>query len=151
MEQPPHLLALRNRIYTEIPITRHLQFRILACDEDKLVLKAPLAANVNHKGTVFGGSITMLATIAGWAMTKHILTEASVHAQVVIQKSSIAFHQPVRQDFDVLCPAPSRETRARFFQMLSRYGKARLRLRCTIHDGTTEAVMFEAAYVALRL
>lgn len=141
--------TLEAQIRTDIPITRHLQFSIAACDAEGLTLRAPLSANINHKGTVFGGSLSMLATIAGWAMTQHILLQADLAAQVVIQQQSMAFHHPVRSDIEFVCAAPTETTIARFCDMLRRYRKARLRLTCTVHTQTTLAVQFEGAYVAL--
>ncbi|HKE43757.1 MAG TPA: YiiD C-terminal domain-containing protein, partial [Steroidobacteraceae bacterium] len=52
----------------EIPLTRHIDVRIAGYDQDTLTLLAPLAANSNHKGTAFGGSLFSLAVLAGWGL-----------------------------------------------------------------------------------
>ena len=48
--------ALQKTLEHEIPLTQHLELRVMNYDEHGLVLKAPLAPNINHKRTAFAGS-----------------------------------------------------------------------------------------------
>src|SRR5690606_24608867 len=51
-----------------MPPARAMQLRITAGHADRLRLEAPLAANVNDKGTAFGGSLVSLMTLAAWGL-----------------------------------------------------------------------------------
>src|SRR5690606_14017317 len=48
----------------EMPPVRALQVRLLDDEEGRLRIKAPLSANVNDKGSAFGGSLVSLMTLA---------------------------------------------------------------------------------------
>ena len=61
----PDLAALEARIRNHIPLSEHLQFRLLSFNDDRLTLSAPLAANINDKGTMFAGSQAALMALAG--------------------------------------------------------------------------------------
>jgi thioesterase domain-containing protein len=143
------LLRLEQLIRAEIPITHHLHFSLLSSGADGLVLAAPLQPNINHKGTAFGGSLSMLATLAGWGMVHLLLSEMAVEAaEVVIQKSSISFLKPVRQDFTVVCERPEAATLDAFRRMFDRKGRSRLHLCCRVQQGDELAMAFEGSYVA---
>lgn len=60
--------ALQARLLEEIPLARHMEIRVLCSDRRSLLLSAPLAANSNHKGTAFGGSLYSVAVLAGWGL-----------------------------------------------------------------------------------
>ncbi len=140
---------LEATIHHEIPITQQLGVQVEAFDRRGLVLSAPLDRNVNHKATVFGGSLNAVCTLTGWCMTQALLRQHRRTAQVVIRRSHIDFDHPVRGDFDAICAHPSDEAIAHFLAMLDRSGKGRLDLAVHIHDGPQIAVKFEATYVAL--
>lgn len=135
-------------ITEKMPITQHLQFS-LSSDDDALVASAPLQANLNHAGTAFGGSISMLSTLTGWAMVHTLLDEMKAQAEILIQESDIEYRQPVRSDLKVVCERPDASALERFQEMLDRWGKARLELKCKIHDAGERAVTFIGQYVAL--
>lgn len=135
-----------------MPITRHLQFSLfLNATLGHLVATAPLGPNANHRQTAFGGSLSMLATVAGWAMTRLVLRAGQSNAEVVIQKSKIDYCAPVCDTLAFTCTPPSRRERDSFFEALDRWGRARLPLCCraTKDDGTGRAVTFEGSYVAI--
>ena len=58
--------ALESFVLENIPLTRAMALSVHCRGPDRLQLKAPLAANVNDKGTGFGGSQVALATLAAW-------------------------------------------------------------------------------------
>lgn len=146
-------------MHERIPLTRAMQASVRRCDEHGIVLHAPLVPNLNHKHTAFGGSLSTLATLAGWMMTEVLLDEAGIAADVVIQSGETRFLHPVEQDFSAWCPRPATETLAHFLAMLTRHGKGKLDLHASIAIGTDagaqagtaqDALHFSGRYVALR-
>jgi thioesterase domain-containing protein len=92
----------------------------------------------------------MLSTLTGWAMVHTLLDEMKAQAEILIQESDIEYRQPVRSDLKVVCERPDPSALERFQSMLDRWGKARLELKCKIHDAGERAVTFIGQYVALR-
>lgn len=140
---------LEQLIVEKMPITRHLQFSLSAGEGDEIIASAPLKANLNHMGSAFGGSISMLTTLTGWAMVHTLLEEMRHKAEILIQESDIEYLHPIRDDLHVVCERPDASAIERFKQMLDRWGRARLELKCKIHEAGERAVTFIGQYVAL--
>jgi thioesterase domain-containing protein len=137
----------------EIPVTRCMGVSVAGFDGRALLLKAPLAKNLNHKRTAFGGSLYTLATLAGWGMVRLILEGSGLEAHIVIQEGSLAYRRPVLGDFLARCDWP--DDAARFRQALARKGKARISLRCEVRAenrpaGEGPAAEFTGIFVATR-
>jgi thioesterase domain-containing protein len=143
------LKQLEELITEKMPITQHLQFSLSTGEGEAIVASAPLQANLNHMGSAFGGSISMLTTLTGWAMVHTLLDEMCHKAQILIQESDIEYLQPIRDDLRVVCERPEESAVERFHQMLDRWGRARLELKCKIHEAGDRAVTFIGQYVAL--
>ena len=142
------LAELQATLYAEIPITQNIQIQVMTFDEDVLTLRAPLAANINHKGTVFAGSLNAVATLAGWGLMWLLLKRENIAAaHIVIQDSQIRYLHPVQQDFQATCRLPDSAALQRFFTMLQRRGVARLELATTIMAQESVAVEFSGRYV----
>ena len=146
------LQDLQELIVGDMPITRYLQFSIDRYDENGLVLSAPLAPNINHRGTAFGGSISMMATLAGYGMTLLLLEDFEVPYHIVVQKGNISFIKPVKNNFKVICSHPKRDNHDRFKSMFLHKGLGRIYQHCVIQEmgNNVDAVTFTGAYVAFR-
>ena len=55
-------------LYNHIPITKHLGVKVLSFDGHSVKLNAPLAENINHRDSVFGGSLASVAILSGWTI-----------------------------------------------------------------------------------
>lgn len=141
---------LEQLITEKIPITKHLQFTLSSGKGNELIASAPLKANLNHMGSAFGGSISMLSTLTGWAMVRLLLDEMKQKAEILIQESDIEYLQPIRDDLTVVCEPPDASAIERFHEMLERWGRARLELKCKIYEAGERAVTFIGQYVALQ-
>ncbi|MDZ4864218.1 MAG: YiiD C-terminal domain-containing protein [Gemmatimonadota bacterium] len=143
--------SLQRLLNTELPITRHLGLRVVVADPERVILRAPLAPNRNHRGTAFAGSLNAIATLAGWSWLTLFLRHHQLAGQVVLQDSSITYARPVATDFTATCPAPEAATIARFVATFARSGRGRLRLTVEIADEAGAAGSFTGRYVAERL
>ena len=141
------LQELERTLHEDIPITRQLGITVLRYEAEALALRAPLDANINHKGTAFAGSIYAVATLAGWGLIWLLLREADLAARIVIQESSIRYRLPITQDMVATCSKPSPARLEQFFTMLRRKGIARLELQTQIREGGQLAVEFSGRYV----
>ena len=66
---------------------------------DEVVLRAPLAPNINHRETVFGGSASALAILAAWSLLHARLRSEGVASRLVIQRNTMEYEHPIVGDF----------------------------------------------------
>jgi thioesterase domain-containing protein len=139
---------IQELLHTKIPITRAMGVRVEDYDGERLVLSAPLGANVNHLGTAFGGSLNALMVLSGYGLLWLELQEAECH--IVIRESSISYERPVRGELRATCVRPQAEALAEFKKTFHDKGKARIALTATIEEEGTTCVRFRGTFVALR-
>ena len=120
-----------------------------SCSHELVVLSAPLAANVNHRATVFGGSASAVAILAGWTWLHLVLNEAGFVCRLVIQRNEMEYLQPIDGDFTARCAAVSTARLAKLIDTLRRRGKARLRLKADLLVGEQVVGRFAGDYVAV--
>ncbi|WP_111656964.1 YiiD C-terminal domain-containing protein [Isoalcanivorax indicus] len=142
------LTALAERVRGAIPLTRHLDFSFTRWHPGDLLLAAPLAPNVNDKGTFFAGSQAALLTLGGWALTT-LEGEARVpQVDVVAAESSLQYVAPLASDATLHIQA-SEDDLSRFARRLVRRGRARLAISATLSSPSGEiAARFTAHYLA---
>ena len=145
------ITRLENLIAENIPVTQHLHFRI-HIDENLLpVLEVPLEPNINHLGTAFGGSLSMLCTIGGWCCMYLLLENFKLQADILIQKSKMIFLTPVENDFSVTCELPDQSKLDMFARTFRRFGKSRIPITCFVQDNkqSKAAARFQGVYAAI--
>jgi thioesterase domain-containing protein len=130
-----------------MPVTQHLGIEAASYRSGTLTLRAPLAANVNHKGTAFGGSLNAIATLAAWGVLWLALREHGLSGEVVIQDSTIRYLRPVAADFTARSGPPDPEALDRLLAAVRRRGRGRIGLTAEVLDGAGVAVSFAGRYV----
>lgn len=142
------LAEIERYLHQEIPITRAMGARVESCDEEKLVLTAPLEPNHNHLGTAFGGSLNTLAMLAGYVLVWLEVQDHGCH--VVVRDAAIRFRKPVTGTLRACGRRPDAATARAFREEFAREGRARLRLEVSIAEDGETAVEFAGTYVARR-
>lgn len=139
---------LTQYLHEKIPLTRAMELRVTSADPAQFTVTAPLAANHNHLGTAFGGSLSALATVAGYAFIWNQLDDARAH--VVIRDSVMNFRRPVRDELRAVCVLPSATELDGFRRDFLRTGKARLKMAVHLGSSMEASAEFWGTYVALR-
>lgn len=140
---------LEHLLKSEIPIAQHLGIRNLHFSENDLVLTLPLQPNVNHKGTMFGGSLYSASALASYALFLSGLRDADVHTNnIVISDGNIKYMAPVDQDAQVKAVWNSIEEKEKFFKTLKSKSKARVLIRVEISVGSRTCAEFTGSFVA---
>jgi thioesterase domain-containing protein len=134
--------------YEKIPITRAMGVRVIWYDGSELRLAAPIALNHNHLGTAFGGSLSAVATLAGYGLIWLEMGDKKAH--VVIRNSQLSFRRPVRGDILAICRRPSEDQLWVFKNAFAQHHKAKISLDVTIEEQGIVAVDFRGVFVALR-
>jgi len=136
-------------LFTHIPVTVHLGIKVASYDGRSIEISAPLEPNINHRETVFGGSLSAVAILSGWALIHLALLEADVDARLVIQKSSMDFIKAVEGRFMAECSLPAEKDWQMFLTMLNRKSIARLSLKSIITYGGERVCTHDGTYVAM--
>ena len=144
---------LESVLHHDIPLTREMGLKVRDWQHGRLELHLPLQANINHKSTMFGGSLYCGAVLAGWGWLHLQLREEGIEDRhIVIQEGQISYPLPVTRDATVVCQAPEDKVWKRFVATYKRYGRARLTLETWIvNEGSEDrAVTFTGQYVLHR-
>jgi len=142
--------ALERLLHHDIPLTGDMGLRVRAWDNHCLRLHVPLAPNVNHKSTMFGGSLYCAAVLAGWGWLHLRLGEAGLSGgHIVIQQGQIDYPLPVAGDALAVCENIDEALWQRFLKTYQRHGRARLQLQTQVLDGERCAVTFSGQYVVV--
>lgn len=135
-------------LHEQIPLTQAMGVQVAAFDATHLILTAPLGPNHNHLGTAFGGSLSAIATLAGYALLWLELGDRSAH--VVVRESTIRYDHPVRGDIRAISPRLGAEAVAEFRAKFEKTGKAKIGIPVTIEHEGRICVEFTGVYVALK-
>lgn len=135
-------------LHTEIPLTAAMQIDSVEFDGQQLSLHAPLAPNLNDKGTGFAGSTSGLATLSGWCIITLWLRERGIDADVMIARSEIEYLAPLTQDLKTAVSLPESELLTAFEQRLKERGRARLPLTVLLGNPASPVLKLTGDYAA---
>ena len=137
-------------LHEHIPLSQHMQVRVVSCDESGVTLAAPLESDINHRHTMFGGSVSALAILAAWTWLHTQLKEAVPATRLVIQSNTMHYLHPVEGEQQAHCAPPAAEEWQRFIRMLNRKSVARITLTVQLLSWGQSVGEFEGAYVAIQ-
>jgi thioesterase domain-containing protein len=138
---------LKQWIYQNIPALNNFEFEIESLGSDEVILKVPLKAHLNHKGTAFGGSLYNAAVLASYLLVYSEFKAVNVAADsFVISDGSMKYLKPVHQDFlvTVIWPKSQREN---VLKTLTSKGKARWVLKASLTVGGLLCAEFNGRFV----
>ncbi len=137
-------------LHKQIPLTQAMGLRVAESNAGRLVLEAPLAANINHLGSAFGGSLHALPTLACYGALWMLLREAGIDGHVVVKRSHALYRTPVKGTLRAVCVRPDEAACAGFMDDLRRHKKARMEMSAIVEgaDGKP-AVEFSGTFVAV--
>jgi len=141
---------LERYLHEHIPLSSAMEVRVLAIDPDGVTLGAPLAPNINHRDTVFGGSASALAILAGWSFVHVALAALGPH-RVVIQRNSMDYSAPMLGDFTARSFVADPDDWRRFLSMVKRKGRARIAVTAVLESDGVRCAMFEGSFVSIRM
>jgi thioesterase domain-containing protein len=142
-------MLLERYLHQQIPLSLAMGVRVKMATPERVQLAVPLALNVNHNETAFGGSAAALATLAAWALLHLRLARAGLQARLVIQRSTMEYEEPIPGDFDAVCRFTDELLWERFRVTLVRRGRARLTLAAYLVYDAQRMANFEGDFVGL--
>lgn len=121
---------------------------VVEASQHQVVLSAPLAPNINHRDTVFGGSASAVAILAAWSMLHLRLSAQGLGSRLVIQRNSMDYLSPIDGAFTALAKAPESEVWLPFTRMLQRKGLGRIVQDAGLHYQGRAAGQLSGEFVA---
>jgi thioesterase domain-containing protein len=117
---------------TRIPLAKAMAVEVRAADASGVTLFAPLAPNINHRDTVFGGSASAVAILAAWSALHVRMHAASLEGRIVIRSNHMSYERPIMAGFTATAAPPELEAWQKFAATLARGRMARARLIATL-------------------
>lgn len=148
--EPLNCQALEEYLYFNIPLSKALGITIKEASSQRVIIQAPAHPNINHKKTIFGGSLHAVATLSCWCLAFINLKNLDVSVEIVIQNSQIDYLCPVTTDFYAECLFPPEENWQRFECALLKKGKAKIRLNAKIYQQERLAVDYYGMFAAIK-
>ena len=127
---------LQDYIYEHIPIVKANNFRIDEDNEGSILVRGACADHINHRNTVFGGSLSTALILTAWANVRKLVAAAGITGEIiVIQSQEVQFSQPVSRDFVARTLAIPTLVSAKFIDMLRKFGKSRILVEAAVTHG----------------
>lgn len=143
-------LEVEQYLHRYIPLSAAMGVRVNIATPSRVELAAPLAPNINHHETVFGGSGAAIATLSAWTLVHIGLRHANVEAATVIQRNAMSYEAPIRGDFTAVCTLVDDAAWLRFLKTLERRDRARITMNAHLVFDERQVASFEGDFVAMR-
>ena len=144
-----NVATVEEYLHNHIPISKAMGITVVNIEPDMLVLKAPIALNINHRETVFGGSASAVAILSAWSLIHTKLLEEGMQSRLVIQKSTMQYIKPIEDDFTATCKIDDSKVWERFIKILKRKGISRINLKAFLTCKGEVVADFTGDYVAI--
>ena len=141
-------LRIEHYLHSHIPLSKAMGVQVLSATPDAVRLAAPLAPNLNHRETVFGGSASALAILAAWTLLHVRLEAEGINARLVIQRNNMHYEKAMAGTFYAVALAPETVAWKKFTHTLERKRRARIRTGSVLECGGVRAGELEGEFVA---
>ncbi len=136
--------SLQNTFHELIPISQAMGVSVFDYDGETLTITAPLAANINHQHSAFGGSLFAVAALAGWGLMQLKLSELLLDCNTVVMGGEVAYHRPVYDDLQCSVKLPAGS--AAMFETLANEGTVQMELSSSILANDKPAMQLSGRY-----
>lgn len=138
-------------LHEHIPLSQDMDVEVVEADWNGVTLRAPLAPNINHRETVFGGSASAVAILAAWALLYIRLQEEHVNGRVVIQRNTMTYERPIASAFEASSTIQDSLAWEKFLRTFTRKKLARISVAATLRCNEKQVGRFEGDFVALTM
>jgi len=103
-----------------------MAIEVRAASIDGVEIYAPLAPNINHRDTVFGGSASAVAIVAAWSALHVRMRAAGLDVRLVIRRNTMSYDRPINTGFTATAAAPTGEAWTKLVATVERGRPARV-------------------------
>ena len=133
----------------EIPLLNAMQLSFTDYSDLTLTMEAPLAPNINNKGTAFGGSIASICLMGGWAVSTLAFLERGIdNTEIVVYRNDMTFERPARGHLTVRAYIRPDDFEACFEKLQAPdAGRVRLDIYVDLFHGEDRCATMQGLYV----
>jgi thioesterase domain-containing protein len=142
------ITVLQRYLHDHIPLSKAMEVEVVKATDNDVTLSAPLAPNINHRDTVFGGSASAVAILSAWTLMYLRLKREQLHVRIVIQKNTMAYERPITGTFTASAEIADTPAWRRFVETLKRRGRGRFTVRSLLYRDAEKVGEFEGDFVA---
>lgn len=149
MNESTNLSVLESYLHEHIPLSSAMGVTVTSVSSDSVILSAPLAPNINHRDTVFGGSASAVALLAAWSLLYVRLAEENIDSRIVVQRNIMNYTLPIESDFTAQASVPPKPVWGKFITMLKRKKRARISIVVQLFCNGRNVGELQGEFVAL--
>jgi len=142
------IAILQKYLHDHIPLSKAMEVEVVEATDNGVTLAAPLAPNINHRETVFGGSASAVAILSAWTLMYLRLKSEQLNVRIVIQKNTMTYERPITGTFIASAAIADPMAWRRFADTLRRKGRGRFTVRSVLHRDAEKVGEFEGDFVA---
>lgn len=139
---------LETYLHQQIPLSAAMGMSVRSITETSVTLAAPLAPNINPKGTGFGGSASTLCILAAWSTLHVRLTDAGLTTEIVIHSNTMEYQRPIQGEFVATGAVSAEADWPGFLKMLESRKKARIEIEAALRCEGEAVGSFRGRFVA---
>src|SRR5512135_3823536 len=136
-------------LYDRIPLSRAMAIEVRAASTERAQLYAPLAPNINHRETVFGGSASAVAILAAWSVVRTRMVEEGLVGRIVIRRNSVSYERAITDGFTATAEAPSEREWAKLRTAVARGRPGRVHVTARLECNGVDVGRLEGEFVVL--
>ena len=142
--------SLERYLHEHIPVSAAMGIEVEVATFDSVRLSAPLANNINHRETAFGGSVSSLGILSAWSLIHlRMASLPDVSPRIVIQRNSMEYERAVLDRFVSETRLDDSAHWERFRKILFRKGRARLNLQSELNCLGERVGYFDGSFVVI--
>lgn len=133
----------------EIPLLNAMQLSFVDYDNLALTMEAPLAPNINNKGTAFGGSIASICLFGGWAVSTLAFADHDIHnTEIVVFKNEMTFERPARGHLTITARIRPEDFEPCLVRLQANdRNRIRMNIRVDLYHGEERCATMDGLYV----
>ena len=143
---------LQDYIEEHIPIVKEMDFSIVEINGNEVMVEGPYEKHINHRNSIFGGSISSLLILAGWTKMKLMMEKIDNNTSIVIQESNVKYLRPVLGDFVAITKISEEVDMLKTEKIYKKFGKVRVNIEVFLKEKGKEEILaeFVGSFVALK-
>jgi thioesterase domain-containing protein len=143
--------SLQSYLHERIPLSRAMAIEVRAATPQGVTLYAPLAPNINHRDTVFGGSASAVAILAAWSVLYVRMQAEGLAGRIVIRRNTMSYERPIAAGFTARATAPGDDAWATLATTIGRRRPGRIRVGSLLESEAREVGALDGEFVVLPL
>jgi thioesterase domain-containing protein len=141
--------TLQAYLHERIPLSRAMAIEVREATPQGVTLYAPLAPNINHRDTVFGGSASAVAILAAWSVLYVRMQAEDLVGRIVIRRNTMSYERPIAAGFTASASAPGDDAWVTLVATLGRRRPARIRVNSVLESEDLQVGALEGEFVVL--